>query len=202
MNILNYEDKTEELALKKCLEELNLEEKDIFYQVKETEAKLFKSKKVILNVVTKEEVLNFIKSFINELGQNMNIDIKSEIKETEGIYNVLLVSSNNAILIGKEGRTINSLQIILRQAISAKTGMNIKVNVDTSNYKAKKLKNLEYEIKKIIKEVQRTKVEAKLDPMNSYERRMVHNLASQFENITSISDGVEPERYVIIKYED
>ena len=202
MNILNYEDKNEEIALKKCLEDLNLTEQDIFYQVKETEAKLFKSKKIILNVITKEEVTNFIKTFINELGQKMNIDIKSEVKETEGIYNVLLVSSNNAILIGREGRTINSLQVLLRQAINSKTGMNIKINVDTSNYKAKKLKNLEYEIKRIIKEVQNTKVDAKLDPMNSYERRMVHNLASQFENITSISDGVEPERFVIIKYED
>lgn len=202
MNLLRYEDKTFDSVLKKALEDLNLTENDIFYQEEETEAKLFKSKKVILNVVTKEEVNKFIKDFINELSQQMNIDIKSEIKESEGIYNILLVSSNNAILIGKEGRTINSLQIILRQALKAKTNMNIKINVDTSNYKAKKLKNLEYEIKRIIKDVQRTKVEVKIDPMNSYERRMIHNLASEFENITSISEGVEPERYVVIKYED
>lgn len=202
MKILKYEDKNLELALKKCLEELNLTENDIIYEVEETEAKLFKSKKVILSVITKDSVKDFIKEFIKNISNLMNIDIKLEVKEEDNIYNVIMVSNNNPILIGKEGRTIAALQLLLRQSLTAKTGMNIKVNLDASNYKAKKVKNFEYEIKKIIREVQKSKIDAKLDPMNSYQRRIVHNLVNKYDNLSSESIGVEPERYIIIKYED
>lgn len=202
MKILKYEDKNLELALKKCLEELNLTENDIIYEVEETEAKLFKSKKVILLVITKDSVKDFIKEFIKNISDLMNIDIKLEIKEEDNIYNVIMISNNNPILIGKEGRTIAALQLLLRQSLTAKTGMNIKVNLDASNYKAKKVKNFEYEIKKIIREVQKSKIDAKLDPMNSYQRRIVHNLVNKYDNLSSESVGIEPERYIIIKYED
>lgn len=202
MNIVKYEDKTEDAALKKCLEDLNLEVNDIFYSVEESEAKLFKSKKATILAVTKEEVTKFIKEFLTTIGNYMNIDIKTEIKEEDGIYNVIMVSSNNPIMIGKDGRTVDALQLLLRQVVNNKTGMSIRINLDASNYKARKIKNFEYEMKRIIKDVQRSKVDAKLDPMNSYERRIIHNLVNSFDNITSESVGEEPERYVIIKYED
>ena len=88
----------------------------------------------------------------------MNITINCEIRESDDIFSVLLVSSNNPIIIGKDGRTLNSIQMLLRQAISANTGFTVKVNMDASGYKAKKQKNLEFEIKKIAKEVIRLKL--------------------------------------------
>ena len=112
-----------------------------------------------------------------------------------------MISDNNSILIGKEGRTINALQLILRQTLN-KYGLNIKVNLDVSNYKANKVKNIEYEIKKLARNVLDTKVEAKLDPMNSYERRVVHTVISEFEFLETESFGEEPERYVIIRYKE
>ena len=99
----------------------------------------------------------------------------------EDILNVVLVSNNNSILIGKNGKNMTSLQYLLRQAINNDTFLNIKVNIDVANYKAKKINNLEYQVKKIAKEVLNTKIEAKLDPMNSYERRVVHNVVNNFE---------------------
>ena len=83
-----------------------------------------------------------------------------------------------------------------------KIDMNLRINVDASNYKGKKIKNFEYEIKKIAKSVLRTKVAVKLDPMNSYNRRIVHNVVSEFENLTSLSEGEEPNRYVVIDYKE
>ena len=79
---------------------------------------------------------------------------------------------------------------------------NLKLSLDIGNYRAKKIKNLEREIKNICKEVLNTKVEVKLDPMNSYERRIVHSIVSEFEDLQSISEGVEPHRYTIIKIKD
>ena len=89
---------------------------------------------------------------------------------------------------------------MLRKAISCLTGFNINVNLDVSNYKQKIEKRFENEIKKVINEVLKTKIETKLDPMNSYKRRIVHSIASNYYNIETMSVGEEPNRYTIIKY--
>ena len=78
----------------------------------------------------------------------------------------------------------------------------LKVNLDASNYKAKKNKNLEYEVKKIAKDVLKTKIDAKLDPMTSFERRIVHNVVNNFENLMTESVGETPNRCVVIKYKE
>ena len=74
--------------------------------------------------------------------------------------------------------------------------------MDASNYKRKKEQNFIKEIEKIIKEVLETKIDVKLDPMNSYNRRIVHNLVSDYENLETESVGEEPNRYTIIKYKE
>lgn len=202
LNTHNYEDKTYENALKKCLSELNVTENDLFIKKTEKEGKLFQSKKVVLTVLTKEEVKNYIKEFIKTITTNMNINVELEIKEEDGIFNVAMMSDSNAILIGKEGRTLNALQVLLRQSLQINSDFVIKVNLDAGNYKAKKIRNFEYEMKKIIKEVESSKVDASLDPMNSYQRRIVHNLANEFSHITTKSDGEGKERHVVIKYKE
>lgn len=201
LKLYSFEGKTQEEALEKALSNLNASTNEVIYNITETEGKLFKAKKSIVNVVLKNDVKNEIKDFINKLKKKMNIDINMEVKEVDDVFNVLLISDNNSILIGKEGRTINALQLILRQTLN-KYGLNIKVNLDVSNYKANKVKNIEYEIKKLARNVLDTKVEAKLDPMNSYERRVVHTVISEFEFLETESFGEEPERYVIIRYKE
>ena len=130
----------------------------------------------------------------------MNLEINLEVRESEEIFNVVMISDNNSILIGKDGRTLNSLQTLIRQSIQNETGFNIKVNLDASNYRAKKVKYFEYDIKNIVREVQKTKMDIKLDPMNSYQRRIVHSLVSNYDNIETESVGEEPNRCVVIKY--
>lgn len=199
LKVNKYEGKTNEEALAKALEELNTTEDRIYCKYIEEKAKLFKAKKVTLEVITKDDVLEYIKEYINVLATNMNMEIHSEVKENDGIITVMLVSDNNPILIGKDGRTLNAIQILLRQAVSINVGENIKINVDVSNYKAKKQRNLEYEIKKIAKSVSKTGIETKLDPMNSYDRRIVHSVVSNFEDLETESFGETPNRYVVIR---
>ena len=202
LTLSKYEGKTLEEATSKCLEELNVTEDQIYLKQTETEAKLFKSKKIIIEAIKKQDVIDYIKEYIKELDKSFNIEIKSEVNENEGIIKVVLVSNNNPILIGKDGKNIEALQALLRNSIRNQIGLDIKVNVDASNYKKKKEENFEREIKKILKEVEKTHMETKLDPMNSYKRRIVHNLASKFKNIKTESVGEEPNRYTIIKYEE
>ena len=126
--------------------------------------------------------------------------MKSTIEEEDSIYKVFLESDNNAILIGKDGKTLKAIQLLLRQYLNIQTGCNIKINVDISDYKEKKLKLLENTIKKIAKEVIHSKVDAKLDPMNSYERRFVHNLINDYTMLETKSIGEEPNRHIVISY--
>lgn len=202
LNKTKLEGKTKEEILNKYLSENNLEEKDIFYTESEIKGGLLKSKKVELEIVSKKDIINFIKEFIENLSKNMGITINSEVRENEGIYNVLLVTDNNPIIIGKDGRTIDAIQLLIRQALTTQVGKNIKVIIDASDYRNNKQRNFEREIKKIAKEVLKTRVEAKLDPMNSYNRRIVHSLLADYENIETESFGETPNRYVVIRYKD
>ena len=194
INVYKYEATNEDDCYEKCIEELDVYRSEIIIVPEETED-LYK-----MTVVKKEDIISFIKEYINTIGSKMNLDIKLEVRESDDIFSVTMVSNNNPILIGKDGRTINTMQLLIRQALQNQTGMDIKVNLDASNYKAKKVKKFEFEIKNIVREVQKTKTDAKLDPMNSYQRRIVHALISNFSNVETESVGEEPNRCVLIKY--
>jgi len=196
----NYEGKNIDIAKDKCLNDLNIKEQDLYY-IETKEQGLFKSK-IEIKAITKKEIIKCIKEYINELSKNMGISINCEVRFNNQNINVLLISENNNILIGKDGKTLNAIQVLLRQVMSELNEFGLKLLVDVGNYKQRKIRNLEKEIKRICEEVIESKIEVKLDPMNSYERRIAHNIVSEYENLTSISEGVEPNRYTIIKYKD
>lgn len=197
-----YEGKNYEEILEKALKELEVTENDIYLETQEEEGKLFKSKKYMIDIIKKQDVIDYIKSYIKEFAKNINMEINCEVREKDGNINVLLVSSNNSLLIGRDGKNLNALQLLLRNSLSTITNRKIMLMLDASGYKNKKIKNLEFEIKKICKDVLRTKMEVKLDPMNSFERRIVHNVVGGYDNLKSNSVGEEPNRYTIISYKD
>lgn len=202
ITLYKYEGKNKQELSTKYLEELNVTENDIFIKEIEEESKLFKTKKYIIEVLKKEDIIDYVKSYIKTLEQGLNIKINSEVNFQDDILKIVLVSDNNSILIGKEGRTLSAIQLLLKNSIINQTGINIKINIDASNYKAKKQKNLEYEIKKIAKDVLNTHMEVKLDPMNSYDRRCVHNVIAQYKELKSVSFGESPNRYVVISFKE
>lgn len=197
-----YEGKNYEEILEKALKELEVTENDIYLETQEEEGKLFKSKKYMIDIIKKQDVIDYIKSYIKEFAKNINMEINCEVREKDGNISVLLVSSNNSLLIGRDGKNLNALQLLLRNSLSTITNRKIMLILDASGYKNKKIKNLEFEIKKICKDVLRTKMEVKLDPMNSFERRIVHNVVGGYDNLKSNSVGEEPNRYTIISYKD
>lgn len=200
--LYKYEGKNKEEIEKQMLNELNTSKENLFIREKEEDGSLFKAKKYIYEVAKKEDIIVFIKDYIEELSNKFGVQIKSEVRFKEDILYIVLVSDNNAIIIGKEGRTLSAIQTLIKSTINNKIGFNIKVNLDASNYKAKKQKNLEYEIKKIAKDVLNTHMEVKLDPMNSYDRRCVHNVIAQYKELKSVSFGESPNRYVVISYKE
>ena len=110
-----------------------------------------------------------------------------------------MFSDNNAILIGKNGRTMASMQQLLRQTIKNKLNIKINIILDVEEYKIKQQKNIERLAVKLAKDVVRTNIEVKMDSMNSYERRLVHSRLADFDGVTTESTGEEPNRCVVIK---
>jgi spoIIIJ-associated protein len=93
-----------------------------------------------------------------------------------------------------------AIQTVLRQMVHNEIGMYPYILLDVENYKEKKISNLERTAKRIAKEVQKTKIDVSLDNMNSYERRIVHNVLTKFKNISTTSEGEEPNRHIVIRY--
>lgn len=202
LEIVRNEAKNKDEALRKGLEQLNVREDEVYYYFEETEGGLFKGKKYISVITTKYAVKEYIKEFLSELAYKMGTKFNIEVTSNEHGYSVIIVADDSAYLIGKEGKTLNSIQTILRQALNKYGNFGFRVNVDISNYKARKEKHLSFEIKKICKDVLKTKMDVKLDPMNSYERRIVHNVVSNFDNLYSESVGEGVNRYTVIKYKE
>lgn len=194
INVYKFEGDTSDDCRLKCLDELDVYNNEIITREIESDGKIH------LDVVKKEDVKNFINEYLKKVTEEMGVSVNIEINEYEETFNVNMFSSNNSILIGKEGRTLASLQNLLRQTISNQIKFNIRINLDASNYKMKQERFFERDIKKIINEVMVSKDELKLDPMNSYKRRIVHSIASEYYNIETESFGEEPNRYVVIKY--
>ena len=200
LEVAKHEAKNKDDALNKCLEELNVNLSEVYYYINESESGLFKSKKYTAYVTTKYSVKEYIRNYLTELARKMGTTFNVEVNEKDGVISILIVTDNNAVLIGKDGNTLKSIQTILRQSVRKFGNFDIKINLDIAGYKSKREKNIMYEAKKIAREVSKTKIDAKLDPMNSYERRLVHTAISDFKHIDTESEGEEPNRCVVIKY--
>ena len=202
MEILVYEGKNLNELKEKAFSELNASENELYIRETEEVKGLLKTKKYKLEILTKDDVVKYIKNYIIDVAKNMGITVNIEAKKRENYIQINLFSENSYILIGKNGRTMEALQYLIKNSIYNKTGFKINVILDVEDYKEKINKHLEYNVKKIAREVRKTGVDAKLDPMNSYERRIVHNAVNEIKGVSTISEGVEPNRYVVIKKDE
>ena len=194
-----FSGKTEEEALESALSELSVEKKDILYDLKEQKGGLFKGKKVEITVTKKSDINEFIKSTILKIVTDMGFDVQIESKVRDDILNLTIHSDNNKLLIGRDGKNMGALNVVVKQIVQNELGIYYKFNLDVGDYKLKQQHNLERMAKRVAREVAKTKVEAKLDPMNSYERRIIHNILNDDRYVYTESTGEEPNRCVIIK---
>ena len=196
-----YEAKSYEDAKNKALAELKIDEDNIIINILEEKQGILK-KSIKLEVITINDIISFLKETISQILNLMNIEANLEIRKREKNIEINIFSNNNSILIGKEGKTLDSLQNIIRQIALKEFGDKYRVTVDVENYKEHRITNIERTARKIAREVARTKIEAKLETMNSYERRIVHNTLSNNKYVYTESIGEEPNRYVVIKLKE
>ena len=201
MKKYTYEGKTYDEVKEKALSELKVNEEDLIIINKEEKSSLLK-KTAKIEVTTINDVQNYIKETISEILKLMGIETNFEVRRRDKSISIKLFSNNNAILIGKNGRTIGALQTIIRQIVSNQINEKLSILLDVENYKEKKEKNIEYLAKKTAREVAKTKVEVTMDSMNSYERRIVHSVLADDKYVYTESIGEEPNRCVVIKLKE
>ncbi len=194
-----YSGKTYEEAVDAAKIDLQeLEEDLIIHEISNEKGGLFKSSKVEIEVISKRDILPFLKDFITKIIKNMGLDVQVETKVKDDIPYITVYSDDNAILIGKNGRTMEAIALVARQALQNEIGSHYKFQLDVGDYKVKRQKNLERLAKKTAREVYNTNIPVKLEPMNSYERRIIHAILADNPKITTASEGEEPNRCVVI----
>ena len=196
----NYVGKTKEEAIQLAKEDLQEVEENLFIkELETTKGGLFRSKKVEIEVIEKREVIKDIKDYLIKILKNMGYNVNIEVKNKEEVPKYIIFSDNDALLIGKNGKNLKALSMVVSQYLNTELGRNYKFMIDVNEYKEKREKALERLAKRIAREVAATKVEVKLDSMNSYERRIIHNTLTNNKKVYTESEGEEPNRYVVVK---
>ena len=190
--------KTYEEAVNKAKIELQELEENLIINVID-EKKSLLSKKCEIEVIEKREIKNFIKEKLVNILREMGYQAEVEIQVKQDIPTYRIYSNNDSLLIGKGGKNLEALQIVLRQIVNTETGINYKFFLDVSDYKEKNEHHLEILARRLAREVTTTKIEVKIDSMNSYERRIVHNVLTNNKKVYTESVGEEPNRCVVIK---
>lgn len=201
MNKHYYEGKTKEMAVELALEDLKITEEDLIINAVEEKSGLLK-KIVKIEVLNMNEVIAFIKETITEITKTMAEEVNLEVRRRENNISVTIFSNNNSILIGKNGKNVGALQFLIRQIVNSKLKNNLSIILDVGNYKEKRVKNIEYLAKKLAREAHKTKTEVTMDSMNSYERRIVHEVLADDKYVYTESIGEEPNRKVVIKLKE
>ena len=199
MEVYVYEGKKEEEVLTKALTDLNVTENDILLKKEKNKGGLFKSETYKLTIVKITDIQEEIKTFLKDLLNKMDIDVTFESTIREKQITIKMFSDNNAILIGKNGQTLSALSTIVKQYIYNQIGQYPYINLDVENYKDKQIMHLERLAKNIAREVRNTKQPVTMENMNSYERRIVHNVLTNFKGVITESEGEEPNRHVVVK---
>ena len=201
MNKYYYEAKTKEAAIDLALEELKITEEDLVVNNVEEKSSLLK-KSVKIEVLNMNEIISFIKDTVSEITKNMGAEANLEVRRRENNISITILSDNNSILIGKNGKNVAALQLLIRQMVNSKLNSPLGIVIDVGNYKEKRAKNIENLAKRLAREAYKTKTEVTMDSMNSYERRIVHEALADDKYVYTESVGEEPNRKVVIKLKE
>ncbi|MGR5590846.1 RNA-binding cell elongation regulator Jag/EloR [Peptoniphilus grossensis] len=150
-----------------------------------------------------QEILDAAREFISKILDTFELDnsVEMELKDNVLTINVNGDENRLGILIGKRGVTLDSIQYILNLIVNKKSSRYIRVNLDSSGYREKRKETLINLAKKMANKVTKTGRSVKLEPMNSYERKIIHTALQDYEGVLTHSEGKDPFRKVVIQKE-
>jgi spoIIIJ-associated protein len=158
------------------------------------------SKPAVIKARAKSGVDGLVKDFLDDVFRAMGMEVTVDVKydEFDKTINVELSGENMGTLIGKRGQTLDSLQYLVNLVVNKNTEEKIHVKVDTEDYRRRRRQTLENLAKNMASKVKRTRRQVALEPMNPYERRVIHSTLQNDKFVTTHSEGDEPFRKVVI----
>jgi spoIIIJ-associated protein len=149
-----------------------------------------------------EEQADAIADFVEELLERMGIDAIAEPSTHRGHVYVDIVEGpedDMALLIGRHGQTLDAIQELARTAVGRRLDDRIRVLVDVGDYRKRQEERLVEHAREVAERVQTSGAEERFDPMNAYERKLVHDVVAEFDGLESVSEGADPDRFVVVR---
>ena len=201
--------KTLEEAITKACIELGAASDDIEYEILETGSNgilgigvrpyvISAQLKEIPEASLEDKALEFLSSVFEGMRMDVSIDISLDEENKE--LSINLSGDDMGVLIGKRGQTLDALQYLTGQVVNKNQNEYIRVKLDTENYRERRMETLETLAKNIAYRVRRTRRPIALEPMNPYERRIIHSALQNEKDVLTRSEGEEPYRHVVICY--
>ena len=203
MEFIEISAKTVEEALTEASIQLGVTSDELEYEVIEKGSTGFLgigSKNAVIHVKKKMLVDNYAEEFLMQVFQAMNMEVKIKIQvdEEHQMIDIELQGEDMGILIGKRGQTLDSLQYLTNLVVNKNSDVYYKVKIDTEDYRKRRKETLENLAKNIAYKVKRTKRPVSLEPMNPFERRVIHSALQNDKYVTTYSEGEEPYRHVVV----
>ena len=203
MDFKKFSAKTVSDAITEACKEFGVTSDKLDYVVKEEGSSGFLgigAKDAVIEAKMKSSVTDIAKIFLDDVfhAMNMTVVIDAKFNENEKELNIDLSGDDMGVLIGKRGQTVDSLQYLVSLVVNKESTDYIRVKVDTENYRKRRQDTLENLAKNIAFKVKRTKRTVSLEPMNPYERRIIHSALQNDKFVTTHSEGEEPFRHVVV----
>ena len=203
MEFIEVSAKTVDDAITESLVKLGTTSDKIEYEVIEKGSSGFLgigSRPAIIKVRKKSEIEDYVYDFLHSVFQAMEMDVEILINKSEDgkIVDVELQGEEMGVLIGKRGQTLDSLQYLTNLAVGKQVEEYVKVKIDTEDYRKRRRDTLENLAKNIAYKVKRTKRPVSLEPMNPFERRVIHSALQNDRYVSTHSEGEEPYRHVVV----
>ena len=203
MEYIQISAKTVDDAITEALIQLGVTSEQLEYEVIEKGSAGFlgiNSKKAIIKARKKETLEDKVRSFLDEMFRAMNMEVVVNLTYDEDSKNmdIELKGTDMGILIGKRGQTLDSLQYLTNRVANKMQDGYVRVKLDTENYRQRRKETLEHLAKNIAYKVKRTRRSVALEPMNPYERRVIHAALQNDGFVVTHSEGEEPFRHVVV----
>jgi spoIIIJ-associated protein len=203
MEYIQISAKTVDDAITEALIQLGVTSEQLEYEVIEKGSAGFlgiNSKKAIIKARKKETLEDKVRSFLDEMFRAMNMEVVVDLTYDEASKNmdIELKGTDMGILIGKRGQTLDAIQYLVSIVANKDTEEYIHVKMDTENYRKRRRETIENLAKNLSYKVKRTKKPVTLEPMNAYERRIIHSALQNDKYVSTYSEGEEPYRHVVI----
>jgi spoIIIJ-associated protein len=198
--------KTVEEAVELALEELNATEDQVEIEVIDEGSKSFlgimKPKEAKVRVTLFDYSTEIAKDFLGDLFERMGIDASFDIREEDDRLNINISSDKSGIIIGRRGETLDSLQFLTSLVVNRNNTTYKKIILDTEDYRAKRETTLKKLAERLAYKVEKSGKSMSLEPMNPYERRIIHSTLQKNNKVKTFSVGEDPNRRVVIKSAD